>query len=1062
MARKVLNDVYYTFTPSTKTITIPRIILRERLILIINVTTNQVIYNFSDPSLKATSFSTSNSPAPGTTTIVLQYNTASMSSSDKLQIIIDEYDEKFTPSEVYTDPVNKFRTSSPQALIDTDFEYSTQATKWESLGMINNRPFAFFNTTTSLSFTGITAAYNSPTITVATSSPPSVGSTVFIQDTIFGGADGLFVVDTVSAGTNFTYTARTPYTGSSGTISVSGQTIIYAGSLFTGSAIGTPTTASVSGQLTNLTFSSPHGLVVGNPVALTGFTMSSGLAPNGSWYVAGTPSPLIITVACSFNIGTYSGFGTVYARPLAAFNHRPFDGGVVFSTNSADRNEQAIRQTRRYFRYQSGKGIQMSTGTIFKPNLNIDRIESSGTLVTVYTKNLHNIRIGAAVTVINAVESAYNGTFTVTNVLDNYRFQYTALSTPIASPASGLYIVSVNTWTGGTVRTGLFDSQNGVFFEYDGTTLYAVRRSSTYQISGFCTVTNGSNSVTGQTINGANTLFARQLIPGDFVVIRGMTYKVESILSDTSMNITPAYRGSSSSNIIVSKTVDVKIPQSQWNIDRCDGTGQSGFNIDLTKMQMFYVDYSWYGAGFIRWGFRGPNGDVVYCHKLINNNTNTEAYMRSGNLPGRYEINSFNKNSIMTQNVLISESSNIYVSDIANWPSSGTVHLNNSTHSEYITYTGISQDYSYPFTLAQGNSIASGTNTTGLAVGNVVYGAGIAAGTTIVALTNNTNITLSVPATFGGTQTLLFNPRLTGIRRGQYGGALTFTTTANSTVATGASTVGVQVGQIVVGTGIAQGTTVESLVSNTSITLSSVANASGSPSLTFTPMGMSAQNWISSNNLTSATLHTTNYAPALSHWGTSVIMDGRYDDDKSFVFTLGSNTALSITAGATNAVLSLRIAPSVSNGVAGSIVGAREIINRMQLVLRQLDFFSNGQYLVSVVLNGTVSSSTPNWQSVGGSSLAQYIVHTSGTTITGGETIYGFFLDSAGGTNFTATNQDLTLVRDLGTSILGGGVAAANSGIYPDGPDIITLMARNIGATTTSIFSRISWTEAQA
>ena len=33
-----------------------------------------------------------------------------------------------------------------------------------------------------------------------------------------------------------------------------------------------------------------------------------------------------------------------------------------------------------------------------------------------------------------------------------------------------------------------------------------------------------------------------------------------------------------------------------------DGTGPSGYNLDLSKMQMYYIDYSWYGAGFVRWG----------------------------------------------------------------------------------------------------------------------------------------------------------------------------------------------------------------------------------------------------------------------------------------------------------------------------------------------------------------------------------------------------------------------------------------------------------------------------
>ena len=123
MARKVLTEGGYSFTASTKTVVINKHIPQERLTLITNVTTGQVIYNFSDPSLRATSYTTSASGANATTTIVLNYNTVAMSNTDKLSIVVDEYEEQFSPSEVLLDPVNKLRTSEPQSLIDTDFEY---------------------------------------------------------------------------------------------------------------------------------------------------------------------------------------------------------------------------------------------------------------------------------------------------------------------------------------------------------------------------------------------------------------------------------------------------------------------------------------------------------------------------------------------------------------------------------------------------------------------------------------------------------------------------------------------------------------------------------------------------------------------------------------------------------------------------------------------------------------------------------------------------------------------------------------------------------------------------
>jgi len=144
MSRNILSETTYTFDPVNRIIEIPRFIPREKLVLITNVTKNIVIFNFSDDSLKTTSY-TNSTNADGTqkTTLVLQYNTLSMSSTDKLQIVYDVAVDTFTPAEAQLDPTNKFRVTQPQALIDTDFEYGVQASKWESLTMTNNRPFAY-------------------------------------------------------------------------------------------------------------------------------------------------------------------------------------------------------------------------------------------------------------------------------------------------------------------------------------------------------------------------------------------------------------------------------------------------------------------------------------------------------------------------------------------------------------------------------------------------------------------------------------------------------------------------------------------------------------------------------------------------------------------------------------------------------------------------------------------------------------------------------------------------------------------------------------------------------
>ena len=50
---------------------------------------------------------------------------------------------------------------------------------------------------------------------------------------------------------------------------------------------------------------------------------------------------------------------TVNVRADGTFLHRPFDGGVEITAGKSP-DSTIVRQTRKYFRYQSGKGIQIS------------------------------------------------------------------------------------------------------------------------------------------------------------------------------------------------------------------------------------------------------------------------------------------------------------------------------------------------------------------------------------------------------------------------------------------------------------------------------------------------------------------------------------------------------------------------------------------------------------------------------------------------------------------------------------------------------------------------------
>lgn len=83
--------------------------------------------------------------------------------------------------------------------------------------------------------------------------------------------------------------------------------------------------------------------------------------------------------------------------------------------------------------------------------------------------------------------------------------------------------------------------------------------------------------------------------------------------------------------------VDTAIPQSSWNIDKLDGTGESGITLDQTKHQLWVIDHIWHDAGPVRFGVH-INGEIRYVHEIVSGNVSTSHFVRSPIFPLRYEI----------------------------------------------------------------------------------------------------------------------------------------------------------------------------------------------------------------------------------------------------------------------------------------------------------------------------------------------------------------------------------------------------------------------------------------
>jgi hypothetical protein len=992
---------------------------------------------------------------------------------------LSNFDQKFAPTQEFTDPVGKLRVSQGIALIDTDFEYGTQGTKWESLAMTNNRPFAFneaipfrnissismpltsklvtveleikaaiingisisspaagyvtFTTETPHNFIigeyvkieQLTTQYNGlyqivavpfsdqfSVVNASTVDPedetgvaesgfaPPNGSIINVIDTLYKPADGTVLIASGGTTDTFTYIASSPNVSQGTDIFDTNKTSIFSARQYSFAEIGSNPIVSYSGKRITVNTSVPHGLSIGNEIALIETTATTN-APNGSWVVATVLSPSSIQFyADEVPTGTIGGNAKLYVRPQGTFAHRPFDGGVIFSTNGNSNNQQAIRQSRRYFRYQSGKGIQYSSGSLVKPSFQLDELSCDGDTIRIQTKEQHNLTPGIEINIVNSDEQDYNGAYFVDSVISTNIFTLKT-DKPLPPRATGRYYITVSGWTGSTIRAGLFDDQNGIFFEYDGSQLFAVRRNSTYQIAGRITATADSNIVT-QTSESYPTSFTNQLDPGDYIVIRGQGYKILSIESDTSLTISPSYRGVSTTNVIISKTYETRIPQSEWNLDKMDGTGFSGYEVDLNTMQMWYIDYSWYGAGSIRWGLRGANGEITYVHKIENNNLNFEAYMRSGNLPARYETSTTPVYTKITQS-FDSEDTTLFVSSTAEFPNSGTLTVRDGTSVETINY-----------------SSKNATSFSGI----------------VRAKSGNPSVDLIILAG-SSVGTVLDEDDLENV----------------------------QIGQRVINENFPDGTFVAAIEGSV-VTFTKAPSVNNPLGVIFAPMSSTEQSFTYSDTAPVIVENAyPGFSPTVSHWGTSVILDGGFDDDKSLVFTYGQRETVSVGPGETKALFSVRVGPSVDNGLISQF-GGREVVNRMQLTLKSLGISArvSGNFLVRAILNG-VPATMQDWTDAIGnvgaqvnSSLAQIADYSNkDIPIFGGEVVAGFFIDGTG-------SLDLGDLRELGNSILGGGTEKVSEEIYPDGPDILTFIVTNTAITgdAAEILGSISWTEAQA
>ena len=447
---------------------------------------------------------------------------------------------------------------------------------------------------------------------------------------------------------------------------------------------------------TEVNFASAHGLIPGDAFIVT---VSSDTGSNnhtlleGPFFAQQVPTTTSLRYQCRAP-GTITEVGDIsavlYPRPDSFFVHRPYDGGVMLGTGGPQHGAQAIRQSKKYIRYQSGKGIMYTTGALFAPSYDLLNVTAddliAGSFISVTTDDVdHGLQVGGEIRLIGIETPGYNGNYVVASIVSERTFKVISQIavgslTPILSTRAQ---VSLLYWHGATVRSGAFDDQNGIFMEYDGSNFSAVQRTATLQLAGTIAINVDSNTCTG-----SGTRFRDQLKAGDRIVVKGMTHVVSQVTTDTAMTVTPDFRGvTNATGAKLCLISDKKTKQIDFNKDTLDGDGSSGYIMDISKMQMIGIQYSWYGAGFIDYMLRGDDGNFIFYHRMRNSNINTEAFMRTGNMPVRYEVTNEGPNDRLAADMDSSQTT-IPLITAAFFPTTGTVIIDN----EMISYTGVTGD----------------------------------------------------------------------------------------------------------------------------------------------------------------------------------------------------------------------------------------------------------------------------------------------------------------------------------------------------------------------------------
>jgi hypothetical protein len=78
--------------------------------------------------------------------------------------------------------------------------------------------------------------------------------------------------------------------------------------------------------------------------------------------------------------------------------------------------------------------------------------------------------------------------------------------------------------------------------------------------------------------------------------------------------------------------VNNAVTQGSWNLDNLDGTGSSGYDLNIANVFILVIDLQFLGMGRVRIGF-DIDGHIAWAHEFLNANNIAVPYMQMATLP---------------------------------------------------------------------------------------------------------------------------------------------------------------------------------------------------------------------------------------------------------------------------------------------------------------------------------------------------------------------------------------------------------------------------------------------